>query len=315
VHFTGASPAHLRFSGGVTISATIDADGATLTAGPGGCPGGTGNAAAGCGDGKGIGGNSGLSGAAGGGGGFGADGSPGTGSSGNGAGGKATGELMLTKLDYNVGEQGNRGNGGGGGGGATLGTAGNGGGGGGTIELTAGGKIVVMSGGAARSAGGLGTKGGGVGGGDAGGGSGGAILIRSGADVMATGTWITAPAGGNSGGSGGAGAIGRIRVDSPTGGVASMGNPTAQQGASWPVNAPTIVTTPSVSLSLIGGNGGTYGYFVVDGQAEMTKTLSGTTMSNVSVALSAGLNRVCAEAAPGASGDVAIECIDIAYVP
>jgi hypothetical protein len=326
VHFTdttGVGPAHVNVTGGITISATIDVDAAGGTPGPGGCAGGTGTTVGGCGMSVGGNGNSGLSGAAGGGGGFASPGSDGTGASGNGKGGMTSGDPNLVQLyGYSAGQAGNRGNGGGGGGGATLGTAGLGGGGGGTIELQAGGTITVNTGGAVRAGGAAGTKGGGVGGGDAGGGSGGAILIRSQAAITATPTnWISSPAGGNSGGSGGAGSLGRIRVDTPVGAVASMASaPVAVQGPSWAAGgsgAPLIVRTPTASVPLLGKSGATYG-IVVDSSGQSPVTLTATTMKDVSVPVTVGHNAVCAvaDAVSTSSGNPeALECIDVVYVP
>jgi hypothetical protein len=321
-HFTGTAPVHVVVTGGITVSAAIDADANKETAGPGGCDGGTTNVAAGCGKGAGVSGNAGLSGAAGGGGGFGAAGHPGTGSSGNGAGGMITGDPMLVKLDYSAGEEGNRGNGGGGGGGATIGTAGTGGGGGGTIELTAGGTITISGAGAVRSKGGDGIKGSGVTpGGDGGGGSGGAILVRTGGGVSpaSVGGWLSAPAGGNSGGSGGAGAIGRIRVDSPNGSVAAMGNPSATQGPSWALGtgAPVIARSASTSLALIGQIGNTYA-IIVNQTAKSPAVFAGGSMVQVPVDLIAGHNSVCAVAddkIANSGSPVAVDCIDVVLVP
>jgi hypothetical protein len=328
VHFidtTKLGPAHVKVTGGITIGAVVDVDGGTGTAGPGGCAGGTGTSVGECGTSVGGNGASGVSGAAGGGGGFATPGSDGTGTSNNGKGGMASGDPNLVQLyGYSSGEAGNRGNGGGGGGGATLGTAGLGGGGGGTIELEAGGTITINSGGAVRAQGGAGTKGSGVTpGGDGGAGTGGAILIRSQTAIAATPTnWISAPPGGNpSGSKGGAGSVGRVRVDAPSGTVASMANnPVAVQGPSWVTGgsgAPLIVGTPTAMIPLLGKSGATYG-IVVDASPQASVMLTATTMKDVTVPLTVGHNAVCAVAdaqTPSSGNAEALECIDVVYIP
>jgi hypothetical protein len=249
----------------------------------------------------------------------------GTGSSGNGGGGAMSGDANLVQLyNYSAGQAGNRGNGGGGGGGATLGTAGLGGGGGGTIELQAGGTITINSNGAVRAQGGAGTKGSGVTpGGDGGAGSGGAILIRSQTAITGTPTnWISAPPGANpSGSKGGVASVGRIRVDAPSGTVASMANnPVAVQGPSWAAGgsgAPLIVRAPMASVPLLGKSGATYG-IVVDSSGQSAVTLTATTMKDVTVPVTVGHNAVCAvaDAVSTSSGNPeALECIDVVYVP
>jgi hypothetical protein len=322
-HFTGAKPLHLRVTGGITISAAIDANASGQTAGPGGCGGGGPSGDGDCGSGGGHGGGGNASGVAGGGGGF---GTPGKDGSGGGARGDMTGDPMLVTLDYNGSAAGNRGNGGGGGGGALLGlgSAGAGGGGGGTIDLAAGGTITIMSGGSVHANGGNGGNGSGVGPGAGGAGSGGAILIRTGAGVVSSGAWLAVDPGaiGTNGSSneGGEGGVGRIRVDTPSGAVAGMAvTPAPTQGASWAVGAgaaPTIVRTATPMLPLVGNPGNTYGVRV--GSAVSSVTLVGQATTNAQVTLQPGRNQVCAVAdgqIASASSDVALDCIDVAYVP
>jgi hypothetical protein len=319
--FTGKSPVHVRVTGGITVSALLKVDAGGSTAGPGGCDGGGPGLPGGCTPGGGGGGAGSASGVSGGGGGFGAAGKGGAGT-GAGTAGAMTGDEMLVKLDYNSGEAGNRGNGGGGGGGALLGlgTPGSGGGGGGTLELTAGGAIVVSGAGAVSAKGGDGGTGGGVGGGDGGAGAGGAILVRSGGGVSASGTWLTAPAGGLGGGDGGTAAIGRIRVDSPTGTVASMADPTATQGPSWAVGtggAPAIARATQTTLPFIGQSGRSYA-IIVNAVATTPVMLTTSSTAAVPVSLKPGHNAVCAIAdgnAGNAGNEVARECIDVTLLP
>jgi hypothetical protein len=99
----------------------------------------------------------------------------------------------------------NRASGGAGGTGGTLNSGGVGGGGGGTIEISAGGTLVV---GTISAKGGNGATGAGDAA-DGGGGSGGTILLRSGVSVVAGTPDVAGGTGANMGGSG------RIRIDAP----------------------------------------------------------------------------------------------------
>lgn len=319
--FTGSAPAHLRVTGGVTINASISADGSVTTAGPGGCAGGGSAGVGQCESGGGRNGTSGVSGASGGGGGFaelGGDGSGGA--TGNGKGGMKTGDDMLVTLDYDPTTAGNRGNGGGGGGGG-LGNGGAGGGGGGTIEITAGGTITLTSG-TIHARGGNGALGT-LTGGDGGGGSGGVLLIRSAGGIMSSGVWLAAAGGtstnGSTNGNGGAGSLGRIRVDTPTGTVTGMANtPSAKQGPMWAVGAPTVVRTAQAKLPLVGENGRSYGILVNTTLLPTPVTLTGTNQIDVNVTVVEGHNKVCTVAdtnTQSAAHDVAINCIDIVFLP
>lgn len=317
VHFTGAPPALVRVTSDITISAAVDVDGIGRIAGAHGCDGGLAATAGGCGSSGGGGGNSGVGGSAGGGGGFGATASPGMGNTPGGA-GVASGDDMLISLTTNVGAAGNRGNGGGGGGGATLGGGGAGGGGGGVLELTAEGSITVNAAGRARANGGNGGAGGGLGGGNGGGGSGGAIVIRSGAGISAPAGWVSAVAGTGAGSSnkGGNGSIGRVRIDATTSPAGMVTGPIAMRGAVWAATTPTLATTATPALSIVGDIGRTYGLTIND-VAQTPVMVGGGGTGAVSATLATGTNRLCVLASVAATigNQESVRCVEIVYLP
>jgi hypothetical protein len=321
----------LRAVEDIQISAALDVDAEGRIAGPGsGCDGGTAGASSSCtgGGAAGMGGGTITEGGGGGGGGYHTDGGGGAGVA-----GIMHGRDMLVPLAM-AGTEGNHGSGGGGGGDGTLGNPGVGGGGGGTIQLIAGGEIVVSAGALVRARGADGTAGtGGLGasGGGGGGGSGGAILVRAGAGVRFIGgtfPWLTAPkgAGGTSpGNDGGAGSDGRVRIDQPVttpSFSAMVTGAGAAGGPAWDPAAPVLVTFPEVVL-VLRGQPGMYGIILGDdpianemgGNVTITLGSRDVTVSG----LDRGPNRICALYAPIGFPDAerpeAQTCVDVFYVP
>ncbi|HUQ04709.1 MAG TPA: hypothetical protein VM261_19545 [Kofleriaceae bacterium] len=328
-HYTAGqtAPLVLRATGGITItSARVDVDAVGRVAGAHGCDGGAAAAAGACG--VGGGGNGGSAavvgdGSGGGGGGFGTTGVVGAGGTG-GAVGMVTGGDMMVPFVSTAGTAGNRGNGGGGGGAGMLvvGTAagGAGGGGGGAVMLDAGGDITVTGAGAAMSASGAsGSAGAGAAGGG-GGGSGGAILVRSGGTISAPAAWLSAAGGGSGPGNnaGGSGGVGRVRIDVGSGDTSGMATtPASVRGPAWAPGTPTITTSPSGPLPLIGQPGRTYG-IRLNGAAAGDVTLDGTGNGTATPTLTMGRNRVCVlwttnAAATDLDKPEAQSCVDIAF--
>jgi hypothetical protein len=332
-HFAegGASPIVLRAVEDIAISAAIDVDAANQTAGAGsGCNGGAAGAGSSCtgGGAAGAGGGALDHGEGGGGGGYFTVGG------GGGAAGAMHGNAMLVPLGA-AGNDGNHGSGGGGGGAGFGGMPGFGGGGGGTIQLIAGGEIVVSSGALVRAQGGRGGNGTGNAvtgsGGSGGGGSGGVILVRSGAGVRFVGgafPWLTTPRGlpgtpvVNVGGEG---ADGRARVDQPVGSpqvgsMVAMGGSAA--GPAWAPTTPALVTSSSITTQLRAATG-TYGVTrngapIDNGNGGNVMIVSG--MVGVTVdGLDRGPNTICALyagiGAPNTDRDEARTCFDVVYVP
>ncbi len=328
VHFTGATPAVVVATGGITLGARLDADAITTTPGPHGCAGGLANSAGACGVAPSNGGGMqgfdaaglaiGTPGDGGGGGGFGENGTVGAGTMG-GAPGVETGNDMLVPIVTPGANPGNRGNGGGGGGNPSAlggGAAGPGGAGGGVLVVAAGGVLTVADG-ALRAAGGAG---GGVGGGG-GGGSGGAILVRAfGGVVGAPGAWIAAPGGGggNAANDGGNGGAGRIRIDAPGALDAPSVTPVAKRGPAWAIDTPLIVREPTPTLTLFGEPGKTHGVRV-DGAAVTDVQIGFDGQREVEVSLAPGANTVCAlwtvNATEIVAPDEARSCVDVVYLP
>jgi hypothetical protein len=332
VTFTGdaTQPAIVRAVSSIKLG-NITASGATGTTGadgggaggPGGCSGGGGGSTGGCTQNDGGGGGGGGT-AGGGGGGFGAPGG-----SGNGSGGGAAGVMHGTVQVVNYGGaagMANQSAGGGGGAAAALASQGAGGGGGGTVELTAGGDIMIgtitANGGKGGDAGGLVT---GAGGG--GGGSGGLVVIRSGAGTIATGAVSAigggagAP-GGTGGGGGGMGGPGRVRVDQPTAGSLPSATPSARRGVTFAANTPTIVTTDNPMVTLNGTTDDVIDAYVIDADdvphfgepMNLKFGPSGTLM--MTPTMLAGYNKLCVTLRPGTRGEtLADTCIEIAYLP
>jgi len=322
VHVTGgatAGPVQLHATANIELAALLDVDAAGTTPGPHGCDGGSADAPGDCGNG---GGHQGTNpqqlntGGGGGGGGFAPGASGGSGNAGGAAGGE-TGNDMLVPIATTG--PGNRGNGGGGGSAGLLTSGGSGGGGGGVIDLVAGGDLVVSGG--LRATGANGTASNGSGGG---GGSGGAILVRAGGTITSSGAWLEARGGGGADGSGqsdgGAGSVGRIRVDSPTGGVDTMADtPAAVAGPAWDLDSPWFAGARDVTLTLHGAAGRSFG-ILVDGDATGADATTGTSgTATVDVELEPGRHAICAAYAPSGQGTLSVPeattCIDVAYVP
>lgn len=271
-----AQPLVIRAQAAISIaSASVSANG--QTAGPHGHDGGSGGSGvlgapglAGAGPGGGI--------TGGGGGGFATKGADGNASN--------TGGAMSGFASIQTFALPNRSSGGAGGSGNILNIQGGaGGGGGGTLELTAGGPVMV---GTLQSKGGNATTASGT---QGGGGSGGVILLRSGVSIQATGIDV-------SGGTGdGAGSVGRIRTDGPN---VPTTTPLAYRGPTLAADTPVITRTDAPMLTLFGERLKTFSYFVSDDSGSNIRgpfdaTTSGASQNSFALdePLFRGLNTIC----------------------
>jgi hypothetical protein len=300
----GPTRAIVKAVGAIDISGNVTANATGMMAGAGGCDGGASQQAANCyGGGQPFGG----------GGGFADKGTDGSADSG----GMASGDSYIkTYESSNAGET-NRSSGGAGGGNLTGG-GGVGGGGGGTIELTAGGDIIV--GGQIEATGAMGGSSGlGTG---AGGGSGGVVVLRSGNMLkLPTDILVTGGAGGpglGSANAGGAGSLGRSRYDA----VTTPGNaPAAAKRGPMLVRPPNaIFEMRKPQLSIVGNTGDTVRVIITgpDGVGE-TKDIVLQQSSQPffpNAELPIGLDTICVYVPNGRpSDDVAKNCIEVAFVP
>lgn len=326
VTFTGTKAAIVRSVSRIKIGNIVANGGAGATgsagaAGPGGCAGGGSGATGGCTPNDGGGGGAAAT-SGGAGGGFAAPGGGGNGGDG-GTAGVEHGNAQLVSYTGAAG-QANQSAGGGGGSANLLANAGGGGGGGGTVELTAGGDIMVgaisANGGNGGNANALLTAGGG-----GGGGSGGVVVVRSAAGAVAV-AGISAMGGAagakaGSGGGGGTGGPGRVRVDVASGGLPSA-NPEAHRGPAF-VNVPTIVTSKGLAFSMSGNDGDVVDAFVIpdDGTVHTGEPMD-LSFSNGSLMFSGvllpGYNKFCVTLEPGTrqhADKLADTCVDVAYLP
>lgn len=331
---TGAQnePARLVATAEIEIDAVLDAsgvDGAGGGAGgPGSCSGGTAASPGTC-DG---GGKAGVMGGGGGGAGHSVAGSAGTAGEGVAAEpGVPVGNATIAPFT-GAGLDVSRGNGGGGG---ATNTGAVGGGGGGVIELTSRGVLRIRAAarvdakggdGEARRQDGLGdTKCSGLLGsrpGAGGGGSGGAVILRAAQSVEAGGIVDVGNGAGGPGEDGcrggGAGADGRLRVDVPADTTdPSLGATIGYRGAVPAYETETVVTSPSLPLTVFGGESVSSYQVEVDGSA--TRQSASTDSSRraiISVELSPGRNRICTVVDPDISLSVseAVNCIFVAYI-
>jgi hypothetical protein len=198
------------------------------------------------------------------------------------------------------------------------GAAGAGGGGGGTLELSAGGDLVV---GNVNASGGAGTSG--LTG--AGGGAGGAILLRAGGKLSLAGVTISAAGGPRGAGTGltangGEGSEGRIRIDAAT----TMGTPTItagafHAGASFDAAIPLTTTDANPSLMIHGSAGDQFDARVFDAAAALrsisTFEITGAQTAMARPMLEAGYNRVCISPKNSGTNPESTTCIELAYLP
>ena len=269
-------PLILRAQAAIEIgSASVSATG--QAAGPNGHPGGPGGSGVlGAPGGAGAGPGGGITG--GGGGGFATRGADGNAAN---TGGPAAGVASIPSYATP-----NRSSGGAGGNGGLLGaTGGVGGGGGGTLELTAGGTVVL---GTVSSKGGNATTAANT---QGGGGSGGVIVVRSAVSIGATGIDV-------SGGIGdGNGSVGRIRTDAPN---VPTTTPAAYRGPTLAFDTPVITRNETPSLTLFGERLKTFRYFVSDaggsnirGPFEVTTSGAAQNSFTLDEPLFRGLNTIC----------------------
>lgn len=301
----GKSPAIVRAVSKIEVGA-ITADANNATPGPGGFAGG---AATSEGGGAG-GGHAGTALTEGGSGaGFAQDGKPGAGGT---SGGPQIGDPLISA--YTGADR--LPNYGSGGGGASAA----GGGGGGTVELSAGGDLVI-----ANVSANAGSGAGGIAG--AGGGAGGAIVLRSGGTLSLPSGAVVSVAGGargtGSGGltaNGGAGSEGRIRIDAAA--MASAPTITAgalHAGASFDLAAPLATMNVTPSLVIHGSAGDQFDARVLDAAGAMTSIssveISGGQTGMATPTLQAGYNRVCVSPRNTGTHPESTTCIDLAYLP
>ena len=301
---TAATPANgpviVRASSSVSITGTSHVNAVNKVGGAGAASGGTGQTAlAAATPGMGLGGGR----VSGGGGSY--------GSKGGGSSPDPVGTAALATLDLP-----NRGSGGAGGNLTVLGGVGGaGGGGGGSIEITAGGTLVL---GTVEAKGGPGVN---AGGDDGGGGSGGTILLRSGVSVMAT---AVSAAGGPAGGTGvGVGGDGRIRIDAPTM-VPSGTTPELYRGPSFLADTPLITRNERPSFQVRGARLRGFSYFFLNaaqtnmrGPYTLTFSPSGDGEFQLEEALFEGVNLLCMQVEGAEIADQRPEarnCIEIVYL-
>lgn len=279
-----AMPIVITATASITIAAavTVDLSAVGMTGGPAGGNGGMGGAG-------------GLAG--------GNSGAPGTGPAPGGAsaGGRYEGDEQLTSLDGK-----NRSSGGGGGDGAGVlnGSAGgNGGGGGGSIEISAGGDVMV---GNVTANGAAGTV---TNASTGGGGSGGVVLVRAGGALTA-GT-ISVVGMGN-------GQPGRGRYDGKT---ATVANPSALFRGPMMVDAPLVTNAEKPTVTVSGQPQKNFQYFFssangVDESSLFADSFPGSGSKTLTLAgsLYPGLNKLCLVVAGGDKTSATRNCIDIAHL-
>ena len=300
IDFTaGQGRAIVKAVGSINITGRISANAnpTTRVAGAGGCAGGGGNA-----DGQCFGGGK----SGGGGAGFAATGGDGAANTG----GPISGD-ELVKIYDGSGAAMNKGAGGGGAEGA-------GGGGGGTIELTAGGDVMLgtVQANAAGGAGGI-TLG-------AGGGAGGVLVVRSGAALThPTAVSLAGGAGGGGLTAGGNGSIGRWRFDAATvtnaPPAASATTPAPRRGPMFvrPTNPIFEINKPSLMVAGKSGDAIQLIALYPDGTSDTkTATMTSDLYPVVPPTLAIGLNTVCV-VVPGGNfaNDEAKNCIELAFIP
>ena len=204
----------------------------------------------------------------------------------------------------------NRSSGGAGGNGGLLGAMGGaGGGGGGTIELSAGGTVMV---GTLESKGGDGTTAANT---QGGGGSGGVILVRSGASIQATAIDVAGGVGD------GIGSVGRIRTDGPN---VPTTTPAAYRGPSLAADTPVITRGAAPMLTVFGERLKTFSYFISDENSSnihgpFDVTTSGASQNSFSLdePLFRGLNTICLlveQAVLVEEKPEARNCIEVVYL-
>lgn len=313
---TGTAPLRIVATAGIRLDGALLADAATAPdAGPGGCPGGEGAAAAMCGDGSGQAGESSGTPGGGGGGGYGTAGTAGAG--GDGQPGGMAGQKFIVPLPPAEGATAH-GAGGGGGGDLTLEAGGAvGGGSGGVIELSTPATLQMSAAAAVSAAGGDGADALCTAGGGGGGGSGGAILLRAANLLPEGGARADAPGGMGDGNTaacrGGNGGKGRIRVDRGNDALIDS-DPAAFIG---PViqEVPTIVDESPLSVAVRGDVTESY-EVLVGGERKATVDTMADGVGSVDVPLEPGLNQLCVKVAGGANLDLpeAKNCVDVAYI-
>ena len=315
VALAGASPAILRSTSDITVSANLVGDGKLGgAAGPAGCNGGAAAQPGGCDIYGGGAGASGTFGTGGGGGGHAQIGNPGAGGAG---GGQMSGNEALPSL---AGDGGN-GGGGGGNGAIDLGVGGPGGGGGGVIELTASGALLVDA--LVDASGGDGSDSTGAGicgvnaGGSGGGGSGGAILMRA-RTIAGDGSLDAARGiGGTHCNAGGNGSPGRVRVDVSTEDLPELAaDPTPFRGPHWADDTPHLVREAELAARMYGEPNTTFAANV-DGSDPVAVMTNGVGRGTYDVTLEPGHNRICAIVSPTANLSLpeAVRCTVVTYVP
>lgn len=210
----------------------------------------------------------------------------------------------------------NRGSGGAGGNGAALGAAGgNGGGGGGTIEIVAGGNLVLGATEAKGADGTTSTNNGGAG-------SGGVVLLRSGGSVTVAGAGVNVSGGV---GPGTAGAAGRFRVDAP-GTITATSIPAARyRGPSFAtanLANTLIVRTDKPMFGAIAQPNREFGYYFnnddsSEARGPVTVLTPGNGIANVTLAeaLFPGTNELCLIVDGAVTDADTRNCIQIVYLP
>jgi hypothetical protein len=300
----GKSPAIVRAVSKIEVGA-ITADANNATPGPGGFAGGPAGDEGG-GAGRGHAGTNLIGGS---GAGFALPGDPGGGGT---LPGSSIGDLLIS-MYTGPGTLPNYGSGGGGASAA-------GGGGGGTVELSAGGDLVIANISAHGGGGATGLVG-------AGGGSGGAIVLRSGGTLSLPGGAVLNAAGGARGNgtlnvtaNGGEGSEGRIRIDA----AVMTATPTItagvlHAGASFDLAAPLATMNATPSLVIHGSSGDQFDARVFDATGAMTSVSSveigGGQTGMATPTLQAGYNRVCVSPKDAGTHPESTTCIDLAYLP
>ena len=202
----------------------------------------------------------------------------------------------------------NRSSGGAGGAGSAIGAGGDGGGGGGTVELTAGGTLMVED---VEARGGAGTAATGVGAGAGGGGSGGVVVLRSGNATVTAGTLAVAGVGN--------GVAGRARIDAP-GAITATG--AFYRGITFASTTPLITREPRPELVVNGQPTKPYSFYFLDAATNATMGpfpgVLGPTGENrfrPTVELFRGVNQLCVVVEGAAAFTPEAEsCVHVAYL-
>ena len=146
-------------------------------------------------------------------------------------------------------------------------------------------------------------------------------MLRSLAGAITVGAIDVSGGGGGAGvgsNAGGAGAPGRVRADTPSGGVPAG----AHQNLSFAASTVQIQTAVMPTLTVIGTTQDVFDIYVEDAMGNFqnnepaNQTIGGNGMKPVTPTLAPGYNLVCATIHGGTQGtDLSDTCIEVAFLP